>query len=214
MPPVSRIRLRVEERRPATPCTYREPTDPPGQARSVPLLRLSALARIERTGRRPSPGLENALIDTGAWLSAIETNTWQTFNRAGLVEHLPFTGTTPGPAFIGGGSSAFTLGRVWISLHDLQSPVPGLGLVFDWLPAVPVIAQLLLDPQCKLPVPLVLGLHLGVLDGRKLTRAVVPVPAGPIPPNHASDCGPWFAQEWYLEDAPPPTGRQGYSAGP
>jgi hypothetical protein len=25
--------------------------------------------------------------------------------------------------------------------------------------------------------------------------------AGPIPPNHTSDVGAWFGQQWYLESA-------------
>jgi len=89
MPPVSRIRLRIEERQAVTPCFYREPTDPPGISRLIPLLRLAALARLEPPGGGTGSRPERALIDTGAWISAIETNTWQAFDRAGLIEHLP-----------------------------------------------------------------------------------------------------------------------------
>jgi hypothetical protein len=160
-----------------------------------PFLQLRTLALAERNGRIPGVGFRDAIIDTGAWISAIETDTWRRFDRFGLIEHLPFAGAAPSPALIGGASSHYQLGRLWISLHDLQPPTPGRGLVFDWLPAVPVVAQLLLDPACRLPAPLVLGLHLGVLDGRKLTREVV----SPRPSPLATDRGPQFGQDWHLE---------------
>lgn len=138
---------------------------------------------------------DSAIIDTGAWISAIETDSWREYDRQGLIEHLPFAHVPPNPALIGGTASDYQLGRLWISLLDLQRPVPGGGLVFDWLPAVPVIAQLLLNPACRLTVPLLLGLHLGVLDGRKLTREVVPQQPSPL----ATDRGSQFSQQWHLE---------------
>lgn len=66
---------------------------------------------------------------------------------------------------------------------------------------MPVVAQLLLDPQCRLTAPILLGLHRGALDGRKLMREVAPIPAAPLPPNRTTDCGAWFGQEWFLESA-------------
>jgi hypothetical protein len=197
MPPVSRIRLRVEERQAATPCRYREPTDLPAASRLFPFLRLSTLALAERNGRHPGVGLRDAIIDTGAWISAVETDTWRRFDGLGLIEHLPFASTAPGPALIGGSTSPYQLGRLWLSLHDLQPPAPGRGLVFNWLPAVPVIAQLLLDAACKLPAPILLGLHLGVLDGRRLTREVI----APRPSRLTTDRGSQYAQDWHLETA-------------
>ena len=190
MPPVSHIRLRLEERQAATPCRYREPTDPIGTSRLFPLLRLTALVLIKsRTGSSGSRP-ENALIDTGAWITAIETDTWQAFDRAGLIEHLPFAdGVAPTPALIGGHESPYQLGRLWMALIDLQPTA------INWLPAVPVIAQLLLNKACRLPTPILLGLHLGVLDGRKLTREVVPME----PAAMTTDRGSQYGQQWYLE---------------
>src|SRR5438067_1314393 len=175
MPPTTRIRLRIEERAAATPCCYREPTEPPGTSHAVPLLRLTTLARVD--SRLGTPGVlpKRALIDTGAWITAIETDTWQGFDRAGLIEHLPFAGgVAPTPAFVGGHASSYRLGRLWIALVDLRPTG-----VF-WLSAVPVVAQLLLDPACKLSAPVLLGLHLGVLDGRRLTREVISPQPSPL----------------------------------
>ncbi len=189
MPVTDRIRLRIDERQAVAPCCYREPSDPPGASRLIPLLRLSTLARVDAADGTPGFLPKRALVDTGAWLSAIETDTWRGLDRSGLVEHLPFAAGIPAPALIGGRSSAYRLGRVWIALVDLR-----LNGVY-WLPAVPVVAQLLLDPACTLSAPILLGLHQGVLDGRRLTREVVPVGPSAL----ATDCGPRFAQEWHLE---------------
>jgi hypothetical protein len=197
MPRVRTIRLRLEERIAATPCHYREHADPPGTSRLFPFLRLTALAQL--APRRQIDGItppERTLIDTGAWITAIETNTWRQYDRAGLIEHLPFVGAAPGPAHIGGTVSAYELGRLWISLLDPQPSTPRDPFPEPtWLPAVPVVAQLLLDPRCKLPAPILLGLHLGVLDGRKLTREVVPHQPSSLP----TDCGSRFGQDWHLE---------------
>ncbi|HEV3439608.1 MAG TPA: hypothetical protein VG122_19745 [Gemmata sp.] len=195
MPPTHRIRLRIEERNPDT-CRYREPREPVGTSRLIPLLRLATLAQVAHQTGGQSPRATRALIDTGAWISAIETTTWGEYDRAGLIEPLPLTdATNQAPALIGGCSSTYRLGRVWLKLVDL------LPTHVNWLPAVPVIAPLLENPECHLPAPILLGLHRGVLDGRKLTREPTPPPPGPIPPNHNSDCGEWYGQQWYLETA-------------
>lgn len=186
-----RIRLRIEEETPATPCRYRDPLAPGAGALTVPVLRLVALARIE-----PAPGLngsvcvETALIDTGAWVSVIETAEWEKYERLGLLERLPLEPGGGLAASVGGRASGYLLGRIWVSLHDFRIGAPPRSL-----PAVPVVAQLLTNPLCVLPYPLIFGLHRGVLDGRKLTREVVP----PRPSALQSDRGPHFAQEWFLE---------------
>jgi hypothetical protein len=161
------------------------------------VLRVTTLARVEPAPNR-TPGAfrtTTALIDTGAWLSVVATDVWEEYERVGLLERLPLE-SGGHAASVGGRASGYLLGRMWVSLHDFQFRQPTREL-----PAVPVVAQLLTNRECKLPYPLVLGLHLGVLDGRKLTREVVPVPAGPLPPNQTTDCGAWFGQEWFLESA-------------
>jgi len=190
------IRLRVEEESAATPCRYREPTDPTAGVRTVPVLRLTAIARIGAGPNQRSRAVRatTALIDTGAWISVVETQVWENYEQAGLLERLPLDGSAGLAAAVGGRASGYLLGRLWVSLHEFRLRQPVVSL-----PPVPVIAQLLTNRQCALPHPLVLGLHLGVLDGRKLRREPLPPPASPIPPNHSSDCGAWYGQEWYLE---------------
>lgn len=53
----------------------------------------------------------------------------------------------------------------------------------------------------SLSAPMLLGLHGGVLDGRKLTREPAPILPQLIPSNHSFDIGAWYDQEWYLETA-------------
>lgn len=188
-----RIRLLVSEETPVAPYRYRDPANPTAGVFQIPVLRLSTLARIEpRPGTTAGVSTVTAIIDTGAWLSAIETSYWNDYERAGLLEHLPFEGAATRSAAIGGLATAYQLGRVWVSLHELR-----LGRPPRVLPAVPVIAQLLLNPRCQLPSPLVLGFHLGVLDGRKLTRRVVL----PRPSPLSTDRGSQYGQDWYLETA-------------
>jgi hypothetical protein len=194
MPPVSRIRLRIEERNANSPCHYREVGDHASVTRVIPLLRLSTLAQIVSQTGRPDSRAIRALIDTGAWITALEAQTWRELDRAGMIEHLPQTAIPPPtPALIGGHSSTYRLGRVWVKLVDL------LPRRVNWLPAIPVVSQLLENEECRLPAPILFGLHLGVFDDRKLRREPISPQPGPIPENHSSDCGAWFGQEWYLE---------------
>jgi hypothetical protein len=195
-----RIRLRIEEEVTATPYLYRDPDSLTAGVLRFPVLRLATLARIEpRPGNTSTPyNPIPALIDTGAWITVIETQTWRDFETVGLLEHVPFVGATTRSAAVGGRSSDYTLGRIWVSLLDLQPPrrPSGTPPVIE-LPAVPVITQLLLNPRCRLPCPLVLGLHLGVLDSRRLTREVVPPRPSPLP----TDRGAQYGQDWHLETA-------------
>ena len=189
MPPATRIRLRVEERVPLTPCRYTDHADPGAGVRVVPYLRLTTSACIvNRSGGRN--WVDAAVLDTGAWVTAIEASAWQKYDEAGLIEHLPIVEPDGmSPSFVGGATSAYRLGRLWIQLLDPQPTK------IAFLSAVPVVAQLLLNPGCRLPSPILLGLHLGVLDGRRLTRE----PVLPAPAPLASDRGSWFGQQWYLE---------------
>jgi hypothetical protein len=204
---VPRIRLRIEEETLKTPCRFRDPNEDPVTGVQVfPFLRLATLARVDPSPTS-DPGITPflplpAMIDTGAPISAIETETWEALENKGLLQRLHFERRQTLSAAIGGRAARYQLGRLWISLLDLQPPrrPPGTPPAIE-LPTVPVIVQLLLDRDCKLPLPFVLGLHRGVLDGRKFTREPISAPPGPIPPNHNSDCGDWYGQQWYLETA-------------
>lgn len=188
-----RIRLRLEERVLEIPCLYNDPRSSPADTVSVPLLRLTATAFIvSPPGTTARGSSATALIDTGSWISVVEMNTWQEYDKAGLLEHLPFAGNVEQTTFVGGYECKYRLGRLWIVLADATTT----GIVR--LPAVPVIVQLL-QRRTKLlkHYPLILGLPLGVLDGRKLTREVVPVQSAPL----TTDRGRQYGQEWYLESA-------------
>jgi hypothetical protein len=180
------------------PCRYRDPSSPSAGVRAIPVLRLTAIARIEPSPPHQTKAVRvtTALIDTGAWLSVIETQAWEEYERAGLLERLPLEGGAGHSAAVGGRASGYLLGRLWVSLYDFRLAGPP-----ESLPAVPVVAQLLTNRQAVLPHPLILGLHRGVLDGRKLLREPVQSSTSPIPLHHATDCGAWYGQEWYLESA-------------
>jgi hypothetical protein len=164
---VPRIRLRVAERLLAIPCAYHEPHLPGTSQVPLPLLRLTAPAVVQAPPAVRSPGCSvTALIDTGCWLSVVELHTWQDYEAAGLLEQLPSAGSQT--TFVAGHAVAVQLGRLWVTLIDPTPPR------IRSLPAVPVVAQLLLQPTPLLQhYPLILGLHRGV----------------------------WYGQEWYLESA-------------
>jgi hypothetical protein len=201
---VPRIRLRIEVETLKTPCHFLDPDSPGAGPQNFPFLRLATMVRVDpppSDNRKPTPFFPfAALIDTGAPISAVETETWEALDRAGLLRHLPFERHQTHAVAIGGRSVKYKLGQLWISLLDLQPPdrPPGTPIAIK-LPTTKVIAQLLLDQECKLPHPLVLGLHRGVLDGRKLVREPTRPLPGPIPPYQTSDCGDWYGQQWYLE---------------
>lgn len=192
---MTRIRLRVAQRPLLNPCSYRNPQSPNAPPVELPLLRLTADAVVQAPpGIRKAGYAVTAMIDTGSWLSVVEHDTLRDLDAAGLIEYLPFADGRPQTTYLAGHAVAYRLGRLWVTLVD-ATPT-GLAVA----PAVPVVAQLLQSPTSLLGAyPLILGLHSGVLDGRKLTREVVPVHAAPLPPNRATDCGAWFGQEWYLE---------------
>jgi hypothetical protein len=196
---VDRFRLRIEHETLRTPIRYRDPDNPGAGVQEFPFIRLATMVRVD-----PPPGSPSrirpypptpAIIDTGAPISAIETATWEWLENAELIRHLPLEKSPTLSAGIGGHSTRYRLGCLWISLLDLQ---PGTPKSKD-LPAVPVIVQLLLDRDCKLPYPIVLGLYQGVLDGRKLVREPTTLLPGSVPRFQQTDCGAWYGQEWYLE---------------
>lgn len=192
-----RVRLRVEEEtQPSSP--YRV-ADPRAGAQLIPVLRLVTSVRVE-----PPPGSAAApyqyplpaLIDTGAWISVIERDTWEPLEGAGLLEWLPFQAGETRTTGFGGSGFEYRIGRVWLSVVEHLGPNRPRGTPVEVaLPAVPVAAQMILDPDSRLPYPLVLGLHLGVLDGRELRREVMPARPAPL----STDRGRQFGQEWYLE---------------
>jgi len=63
---------------------------------------------------------------------------------------------------------------------------------------VPVVAQLLPDPQFRPPFPVILGLHGGVLNGRALRRELVlgHTRTGD-PAADRDDAGARFGQQWH-----------------
>jgi hypothetical protein len=190
---VPSIRLRVEERKAATPCQYR---DTGGQVQLIPFLRLITVALIHPPpGGLAKPRSLDAMIDTGAWISAIRYDVWNELKENDLIEPVLFADDiTEMQAGVAGQTTNYHLGRLHVGLLDATPR----GI--QSLPSVPVIAQLLLNPKIdkkSMPIPILLGLHLGVLDGRKLTRGVVPARPAPL----ATDRGAQYGQEWLLETA-------------
>lgn len=195
-----RVRLRVEqvEIQPHLRCLYTEPRRP-GESFEFPVLRLTTTAVF---GPDPKPGRPDlrlqlpAALDTGAWMSVFDHPTWSRLDRRGLVEFLPPPPGAPTPRLaIGGGRAEYRLGRVHVGLIDYDGPNPPRRL-----PAVPVTAQLLADPQLRLPFPILFGFHGGVLDDRVLRREPV-LGYDPAAPPRRTDAGPRFGQQWYLETA-------------
>lgn len=192
-----RVRLRVHhvEMGHGLKSLYTRP-ERPGETFEVPILRLMTTAVFGpdpadfRNDRRLE---EDAVIDTGAWISVFTYDLWTRLHRQGLIEFLDPPPGVPQPrAVIGGARSEVRLGRVWVGLLDRDGPNPPRRLK-----AVPVTAHLLQDPDARLPYPVVFGLNQGVLDGRRLWREVVMGTNGPT--YDRTDAGPRFGQQWYLE---------------
>lgn len=187
--PRVRLRIRHEVIRDDLRLRYTEPKRP-GEEFDFPLLRLVTTVTVGTQFQFP------AVVDTGAWVSIIEHVTWIRLDELGLVEFLPPpAGAATARAVLGGGRSEFRLGRIRLGLIDRDDPNGPREL-----PPVPVVAQLVLDPQFRLPFPVILGLHGGVLDGRTLRREPVlgHTPTG-NPATDRADAGPRFGQQWYLD---------------
>lgn len=188
-----RVRLRIlhAEVRDDLRLKYTEPTRP-GESFEFPVLRLVTTVTVRN-------GLQfQAVIDTGAWVTVIEHPTWTRLDRLGLVEFLPPPpgATTTNRAVLAGQRSEFRLGCLRLGLIDRDEPNGPREL-----PPVPVVAQLLSDPQFRLPFPVVLGLHGGVLDGRALRREpVLGFDLTGDPLTNRTDAGARFGQQWFLED--------------
>ncbi len=183
-----RVRLRIQqaELRDDLIQRYTEPRRP-GEVFEFPVLRLVTTATAGH-------GLQfQAVIDTGAWVSVVTHETWARLDRMGLVEFLPppaGAGTTR--AVLAGGRSEFRLGRLRLGLIDRDDPNGPRQL-----PPVPVVAQMLVDPAVRLPFPVLLGLHGGVLDGRVLRREpVLGFEATGDPTTDRADAGRRFGQQW------------------
>src|SRR4051794_37080659 len=98
-----RLPLRVIQESPVAPYRYRDPADPAAGLLELSVLRLGTIARVEsRPGRTGVVRGVTAVIDTGAWISAIEADAWRRFDAAGLVEYLPFDGLPTRRASVGG----------------------------------------------------------------------------------------------------------------
>lgn len=187
-----RVRLRVQqaEIRDDLVLRYTEPRRP-GESFEFPVLRLATTVTA-------NPILEfRAMIDTGAPVSVVTHDAWTQLDRLGLIEFLPPpAGVSVPRAVIAGGRSEYRLGRIRLGLLDRDAPNGPRRL-----PPVPVIAQLLADSSIRLPFPVLLGLHGGILDGRTLRREpVLGFEATGDPTTDRADAGRRFGQEWYLEN--------------
>jgi hypothetical protein len=202
---VARVRLRVDDFNPPDRTVFFSHDPRSGATAPLRILRLATTVEFGPDTRRwvsPLRPQKDAIIDTGAWISMVKKWAWEELDELGLVEHLvrraedgtPAESATP----IGGRRLAFTLGRIWMAVIDSGIPTPG---VFQKraarLPAVPVVCQLLLEEETVLKMPVLLGFHLGVLDGCQLRR--VPVPVQPTP-HERIDVGPRYGQQWWLQD--------------
>jgi hypothetical protein len=202
---VPSIRLKVaSEDQPKTPYRYH---DPVAGVVGIPVLRLTAIVRAHsrQPGGQPYRFPLPALVDTGAWISIVEYDTWAAWADAGCVEVLSFPDGKARRSGIGGTGFEYTFGRVNLSAVELSGWPRTAGVPAELaLPPVPVLFQLIHKKKDKdkdkdkyLPkgYTILLGLHHGILDGRRLRREVV----ASKPLALSTDCGPHFAQEWFLE---------------
>lgn len=184
-----RVRLSVWQH--GASLDYLDPANP-GTPVRVPSLRVMTTLLL---GPDPAPPaadtrpIASAVLDTGAPVSVIDGGTWEAYDRWGLIEFLAPAAALPALAIGGAAAAGYRVGRMWVGV---VSPRGGSRAV---LPAVPVVFQLL-NSNCGLRHPVILGMSAGVLDGRGLTRTRVPGPAGPV---NRYDAGPAHGQDWFLE---------------
>ncbi len=202
---MGRVRLCVDDFNPPDRTLFFLHDPRSGGTDPLPILRLTTTVQFgpdTRSWSASSRPQEDAVVDTGAWVSMVKKDAWEKLDRLGLVEHLERRaedGTPAGTAtLIGGRRLAFTLGRIWMAVIDSGIPTPG---VFQKravrLPAVPVLCQLLQEEETVLKAPVLLGFHQGVLDGRQLRRVPVPIQ---LTPNARVDVGLRYGQQWWLQD--------------
>lgn len=202
---MARVRLRVDDFNPPDRTLFFQHDPRTGVTERLPILRLATRVQFGPDTRIWTVGTrlqEDAVIDTGAWISMVKKDTWEELEQLGLVEHLERLAEDGTPAesatLIGGRRLAYSLGRIWMAVIDSGIPTPGvLPKRAARLPAVPVLCQLLRDDETVLKSPVLLGLHRGVLDGRQLRRVPVPEQATP---HDRVDVGPRYGQQWWLQD--------------
>lgn len=200
-----------------SPYRFLNPDLPGGHpVRDVPGLRLRAEIAIGRDAQPDDRRPHLAILDTGAPISVFPYHFWVEYhaNVQWLYRALPrtgepFVGHSIGPhllpadfpavenlfavlmrpARILGGTSPALVGRIWVGVRDRLDHV---------LPAVPVTAQFLCDPDSHLKEP-VLGMNAGILESRRLIRDTM---AGKNRHaerlRHPGDSGPDHDQVWHL----------------
>jgi hypothetical protein len=126
---------------------------------ALPFLRLFVLLRIGRLARQ----LADGIIDTGAPLSVFPRLTWKSF--ASEIDWLTLPPQRYSRSWVAnlsgrtGGTSRCRIGRVFLEAYDVES-----GCHF--LPGAFILAQFEEDETIDNRV--ILGLHGGILEGRRL----------------------------------------------
>lgn len=153
---MARIRVYVQESLRTAPATVVEAS---GTSIVLPFLRLFVLLRIGRRKRRIADGI----IDTGAPLSVFPRLTWKHF--AAEIEWL----TIPPERLLRswaanlrgwtGGKSQCRIGRVFLEAFDGEKG-------HHVLPGTRILAQF--EEEETLEDRVILGLHEGILEGRRL----------------------------------------------
>lgn len=175
---MSRVRLFLDQPQQSVVHRYARPA---GAIGTIPGLRLIAhVSPLKQLAPGPGVGkyaVVEGIIDTGAQISVVGQELWQRL-RPGVVTWLAFDPVTP-PAhrkvIIAGGTHDFDLGEMTLHLEDSSGGRLDVSMVAKFA-----------DDQGHLPVPNLLGLRGGFLDGRRLL----------------AEPDPWapFGQAWTLED--------------
>ncbi len=213
MPPVTGVHLRVRDVSSSLTLNERRFLDPLDAAGTIvapqlvtpPVVRLTTTAELHAPPGSSNLGTrdDDALIDTGAWVSMVADGTWQEYERLGLIERLehPTDGTGPcGWATIGGGRALYSWGRIWVRLLDPAND----PLDPNYIPVhtMPVAVQLLHTPpgtsnKPAVAFPILFGMNLGILTGTRLVCH--PVRRWVAVPRDSHDCGTEIGQEWFLQ---------------
>jgi hypothetical protein len=167
------------------------------EIQTLPSLRL--IATLLLGPEPPRTALETrqvvtALLDTGSPYNVIDGGVWEWFERRGWIERLTIRKGLPRFQIGGNRSIAYHLGKLPVGVIDPEARTRR-GL----LPTTS-ITVLMLRQAAKLPFPIVLGMHAGILDGRWLIRTPVVPTTGP---KNRYDAGSFHGQQWWLQDEPP-----------